>query len=98
MAIFDNIASLLALLVSAIAIIGFVVARRKSAIEEGKHLETVQQIKRDLDHAYDKIHDLEKAFNERDVALAGIKADVKNVLDAVRRIEAKLDGHIVGGA
>ncbi len=96
MAIFNDVASIVALVVSLLAIAGFLIARRKAAIEEGKHLADVQQLRRDLDQARAKIHALEDASHERDLVTTEIKADVKHLLEAVTRIEGKLDGHIVG--
>jgi hypothetical protein len=96
MAVFDDVASIVALVVSLLAIAGFLIARRKVAVDEGKHLEAVRRLGEDLGHAYAKIHELEAASHERDVVTAEIKADVKHLLEAVARIEGKLDGHILG--
>jgi len=96
MPIFSDIASMVALIVSVLAIVTFIVARRKTAIEEGKHIQTVEQLQKDLERAYAKIRLLEDVSHERDVMTGEIKADVKHLLEAVKRIEAKLDGHIIG--
>jgi len=96
MAVFDDVASIVALVVSLLAIAGFLIARRKVAVDEGRHLEAVRRLGEDLNRAFTRIHELETASHERDVVTAEIKADVKNLLAAVARIEGKLDGHILG--
>lgn len=94
---FNNIASVTAFLVSVTAIVAFLVSRKKAAIEEGKQLKEVEQLRADLDRAHEKIRDLTIKVHAGDVSLASIGTDVKNLLEATKRIEAKLDGHIVAG-
>jgi hypothetical protein len=88
------IGSILAVLVSVAALITFAISRYKAAIEEGKHLETVEQLRRDLSAAYDKIHQLESITHNRDMIVGEIKADLKHVRDGLKRIEHKLDQHL----
>lgn len=90
-----NVASILAFLVGLTALLGFILSRRQAAIEEGKHLESIQQLRRDLDQANVKIRELEDGSHGRDVSVGEIKANIERLLEAVRRIESKLDDHIV---
>lgn len=88
------IGSVLAVLVSLAALITFAISRYRAAIEEGKHLATIDQLRADLTAAYEKIHKLETITHERDVIVGEIKADLKHVLEGLRRIEHKLDVHL----
>jgi len=90
-----SIASVLAILVSIVAIFGFILSRRQAAIEEGKHLENIQQLLREHDQLNAKIYDLESRGHVRDVDVGEIKTNIEHLLEAVRRIELKLDEHIV---
>jgi hypothetical protein len=97
MGIFSSIAAPVALVVSILAIVTFLATRRKTAIEEGKHLKTVEQLGKDLNNGHAKIRQLETVSHEQDVTIAEIKSDLKYLVGAVNRIEGKLDERIMDG-
>ena len=100
-----HIGALLAVLVSLATLISFFAARHKEAnaklrraqeeaVERGRHLQEVEQLKSDLTRAHEKIRALEAIVHRGDVSMAEIRVEVKNILDTVQRIEKKLDEHI----
>jgi len=94
MAILAAVTSTVALIVSILGIITFGIERRKEAVKEGMHLQEVKQFKEDLARAHEKIRALQEKMQDREVTLAELSRDVKHIVEAVQRIEAKLDEHI----
>ena len=100
-----HIGALLAVLVSTATLVSFFIARQKEAnaklrrsqeeaIERGRHLQEVDQLKTDLARAHEKIRALETVVHAGDISMAEIKIEVKNIFDTVQRIEKKLDEHV----
>ncbi len=79
-----------------VALVGWLLTWRKAAMNEGKHLEEITQIKKDLNDAWEKIHLLESGGNLTAVALAEIKTTLKFILESVGRLETKLEAHCGG--
>lgn len=94
MQVFVIVTSSLAMLVSVSTIATFFVARKRAAIEEGMHLRDVQQLRIDLDKAHTKIRELTERLQGSVVDMAKIATNIDNLLQAVNRIETKLDKHI----
>ena len=88
------ILSILAILGSLLNFWKFGTAVKERALAEGKHLETIDQLRRDLDRAYEKIRTLECDTGKVEGDIIEIKNDIKHMLKAVERMEVKLDGHI----
>ena len=78
-------------LVGISTLITFVSNRRKSAVEEGKRLACMEEIRRDLDHAYEKIHSLEKNEKETDKVLTEMRTDIKHILRALENVQSSLE-------
>lgn len=68
-------------------LIAFATNRRDRAVEEGKHLSTVAELRRDLDHAYEKIRNLEEASKESDENLKVMQNDIKHILAGVNALK-----------
>jgi hypothetical protein len=92
----------LALIVAVTALIGNVLSfirfgsfARDKAIEEGRRHETMEQLRRDLVAAHDKIRILEKGHGEMEGDIIEIKSDLKHIIKAIERLEKKLDEHLV---
>ena len=84
----------IAILGSILAVLAWVDSRRKAAVSEGKHVQTVDQLKEDLNRCHEKLRNLGDRLNTSDVNVGEIKADIRHILDAITRVEGKLDGHI----
>ena len=80
----------ISLIVGLIAVYKFYDDKRNRAIEEGQMRQTVAQLRKDIDAAYIKIHDIEKNASCAEIDLAEVRRDVKHILDALARIETKL--------
>jgi len=65
--------------------------RRKTAVEEGKHLATIEELRRDLDHACDKIRTLENEARENDKRLAEMQTDIKHILKTLEEVKRALN-------
>jgi hypothetical protein len=77
--------------VGIIAISRFYSDRRDRAVEEGKMKGEIAQLRKDLDSANLNIRGLESNARCVDIDLAEVKSDVKHILDALERIERKLE-------
>ena len=77
--------------VGIIAISRFYSDRRDRAVEEGKMKGEIVQLRKDLDAAYIKMRDLETNARCVDIDLAEVKSDVKHIIDALDRIERRLE-------
>jgi hypothetical protein len=81
----------ISLAVGIIAISRFYSDRRDRAVEEGKMKGEIVQLRKDLDAAYVKMRDLETNARCVDIDLAEVKSDVKHIIDALERIERRLE-------
>jgi len=81
----------LSLILGLIAIYGFYNQRRINAMDQGKKQADIAQLRKDIDHAFDKLHLLEETSKCTDIDLAELKTDMKHVLGALERIERKLE-------
>jgi hypothetical protein len=84
----------LSIAVGIIAISRFYSDRRDRAVEEGKMKGEIAQLRKDLDAAYINIRGLETNARCVDIDLAEVKSDVKHILDALERIERKLESGV----
>ena len=78
--------SLLGLITGIIAILTFAGTRKKVAIEEGKHLALVDELRKDLNHAYDKIRKLEEESRGNDKILIAMQTDIKHILASIEKL------------
>jgi predicted nucleic acid-binding Zn-ribbon protein len=85
-------------LASLAAIATFLGNRRRAAMEEGKRQQIMEQMRQDLEHAREKIRDIEGKFSVADGDMRELKTDVKHILNAIERLEGKLDGHLGVGS
>lgn len=90
----STILAVLAIAGNILSFIRFGSMAKEKAVAEGKHLETIDQLRRDLDRAYEKIRTLETAKGETEGDIIEIKNDLKHIIKAIERLEKKLDGHI----
>lgn len=81
----------LSFIIGLIAIYGFYNQRRAYAMEQGKKQADITQLRRDLDHAFEKIHSLEESGRCTDIDLAELRTDMKHVISSLERIEKKLE-------
>lgn len=81
-------------LASLMAIFTFLGNRRKAIMEEGKRQQIVEHIRADLGLAHDKIRDIELKIYSTEGDMRELKNDVKHILNALERLEGKLDSHI----
>jgi hypothetical protein len=79
------------IVVGVIAILKFYADRRDRAVEEGKMKGEIAQLRKDIDAAYINIRSLEANARCVDIDLTEVKSDVKHILDALVRIERKLE-------
>lgn len=94
-----DIATLMAVLAIAGHVLSFLrfgSLAKERAVAEGKHLETIDQLRRDLDRAYEKIRMLEGTTNTTEGDIIEIKNDLKHIIKAIERMEKKFDSHIDG--
>jgi 5-bromo-4-chloroindolyl phosphate hydrolysis protein len=85
------IISVLSIIVSLIAIFNFLSQRRRAAMEEGKKDNEIEQMRKDLDRAHEKIRTLENcnAVNDKDIAL--MKRDIEYIKVSVDEIKEILN-------
>ena len=81
----------LSLALGAIAIYKFAESKRINAMQEGRRQQEVEQLRKDLTSAHDKIRDLEKEHRCFDIDLAEVKSDVKHILVLLEKIEKRLE-------
>ncbi len=81
------IISILSVMVSLITIYNFFLQRRKAAMNEGKKNLEIEQMRKDLDRAHEKIRNLEglNAVNDKDIAL--MKRDIEYIKASVDEIK-----------
>jgi len=84
-------------LTSLIAVLTFLGNRRRAAMEEGARQQIIKQIRCDLDQAYAKIHDIETNLSTASGDMRELKTDVRHILNAIERLESKIDGRIEVG-
>ena len=65
--------------------------------QQGKQQEKQRQVEDELLLAKKRIEDLQERLGKTDVNMATIQADIKHIMDALGRIEDKLDDHIGKG-
>jgi len=81
---------ILSIIVGVIAIVGFFNTRKAAAVAEGKRQQELEQLERDVKAAHEKIRELEAAGKCTDGDIRELKTDMKHVLDALSRIEERL--------
>jgi hypothetical protein len=89
--------TLVSLIVGCTAIYNFSLARRQAAMAEGKRMQEQDQIRRDLDRAYEKIRVLETGGQTTALELVEIKTTLKYIRESIERMESKLNHHCDGG-
>lgn len=85
------IGSGLSIMMALIAIVKFFDLRRQTVLDEGRRHEVIEQLRRDLDHAYEKVHSLEGDSKKMDRLMAEMKTDIKHILTAIQEIKEKLE-------
>jgi len=88
----DKLLPWLSIIGTAIAIYAFLNQRRNNAVEQGKKQQEIEQLKKDLREAFEKLRILEKASSCTDVSIEGLKKDVKYIVMMIEKIEAMLGG------
>lgn len=63
-------------------------------MEEGKRNEQIEQLKRDLARAHDRVEALEHRLGERDIDVGKIVTKLSALLKAVDGMSAKIDRHL----
>jgi len=81
----------LSLALGVIAIYKFAESKRERAMQEGRRQQEIEQLRKDLTNAHDKIRDLEKETRCFDLDLTEVKSDVKHILSVLEKIERKLE-------
>jgi predicted nucleic acid-binding Zn-ribbon protein len=89
-----DITMAVAILGAVLAILAWLDSKRRAAMAEGKHVKEVEQLQVDLTRCHEKLRSLESRVNSSDVNVGEMRADLRHILDAIGRIEGKLDGHI----
>lgn len=74
------------------ALYGFFDQRKKVAMSEGQRNQEFFQLRKDLDHAYEKLHALEEGVRCTENDLTEVRTDIKHILAALGRIEDTLKG------
>jgi hypothetical protein len=87
----DQILPWLSLIIGLIAIAGFYTARRQGIMEQGKREARLDQLKTDLDGLGTKVRQLETDSRCTDITLAELKTDMRNVIEALNRIEGRIN-------
>lgn len=64
---------------------------QEAAISEGERRTIIADIRKDLDHAWEKIRAVEDRMTRTHEAMTEMRADLKHLIIAVDRIQAKLD-------
>lgn len=85
-----TVLSLLGLATGLIAIINFASQRKRTAVEAGKKEEVIEQLRRDLDRAHQKIRTMETCMQQSNLDTSRMAADMEWVKAALARIEARL--------
>lgn len=86
-----NVGTVVAILVGLSALVTFWTTRRRAVLEEGKKAQEVEQLKRDLDRAHEKIRQIEIKLTSAEGDMRELKTDVKHILAAINRLEQKID-------
>jgi septal ring factor EnvC (AmiA/AmiB activator) len=81
----------LSLALGVIAIYKFAESKKERAMQEGRRHQEIEQLRKDLTNAHDKIRDLEKETRCFDLDLAEVKGDVKHILLVLEKIEKRLE-------
>ena len=84
-------ASIVSVVVSLTVLAGFFYARQKSAKEQGANEQKLINLARDLEHAWDKIHEIDRDQNRGFTALGKLEARLDSIDSHLERIEAKLE-------
>jgi uncharacterized protein YlxW (UPF0749 family) len=92
MASIELIIPWVSLIVGLIAVASFATQRKKAAMDEGRRLADIGQLRKDLDRAFEKVHALEASRSCTDIDIAELKTDMKHVIAALERIENRLAG------
>lgn len=66
----------------------------KAFIDAGRRREQMATIRRDLDHAYDKIRCLEEREEKLRDSVGEMKGDVKHILETLNTLVSKFDRHL----
>jgi len=85
------IGSGLSILVALAAIAKFFDLRRHTVLDEGRRREVIEQLRRDLDHAYEKVRELERDNKKTDRMMVEMKTDIKHILKSLDEIKEKLE-------
>ena len=87
----DKILPWFSFILGLIAIYGFYSTRKKAAMEQGKREGKIEQLKVDIDGLGTKVRALEDESRCTDITLAELKTDMRNVIDALNRIEGRIN-------
>lgn len=93
----STVGSFVALCVGVTVLFNFGVTRRKAAMEAGRKEEQMEQLKKDLDHAFEKIHALEDGRHVTETALVEIRTILTNIKESLDRLSTKFDRHCEQG-
>ena len=81
----------LSMAVALIAILRFSDYKRQGAVTEGKKCAEMEQLKRDIASAHDKVRDLEREHRGFDIEIVEMKSDIKHILQSITKIEKMLE-------
>ena len=88
------IITILSALASVTVVATFLSTRRRSAMDEGKRLEQMEQMRRDIEKAWARVHDQEQKLAKHDTDVGQIVTNLGHVLKAIERLETKIDKHL----
>jgi len=85
-----DISLLIAIIGCALALLAFFDGRRKLAMQEGKHIETVEQLRGRVGTAETKVEALTACYQTTDADIREIKTDITWIKGALEEIKGKL--------
>lgn len=86
-----SIGSLLGVLIAVYKIYKY---KEAAMQQQGKQLEKQRLVEDELLLAKKRIDDLQERLRGTDINMASIQTDIKHIMEALGRIESKLDNHI----
>ncbi len=84
-------ASILSVVVSLTVLVGFFYARQKGAKEAGANEQKLINLTQDLEHAWDKIHEIDRDQNKVFTLLGKLETKLESIDSHLDRIDAKLE-------
>ena len=88
---FNLIAMVMSVVLPLIAFMAYRLDKKKDLTDEGRRLQQLSDLDKALIEARADIRNLESRINNTDVGMGEIKTDIKHIMDALTRIEGKLE-------